>query len=57
MKGKQELFLQQKPNELNSLIEIVKVHSTEAFNAIEGIHTTSARLKQLINEKSNKNRP
>ena len=36
-KGKQELYLRQKPVELNRLIEIAKIQSTEASNRIEGI--------------------
>ena len=51
-KGKQELFLRQKPVELNRLIEIAKVQSTEASNRIEGIITTEARLKQLVADKT-----
>ena len=39
--GKQELYLKQKPEELEKLVEIAKVQSTEASNAIEGIVTTS----------------
>ena len=46
-KGKQELFLRQKPVELNRLVEIAKIQSTESSNQIEGIVTTNARLKQL----------
>lgn len=37
--GKQDMFLKQKPQELEKLAEIAKVHSTEASNAIEGIAT------------------
>ena len=51
-KGKQELFLVQKPKELDKLVEIAKIQSTEASNAIEGIRTTDARLKQLLIEKT-----
>ena len=51
-KGKQELFLRQKPVELARLVEIAKVQSTEASNRIEGIVTTDARLKQLVNDKT-----
>ena len=51
-KGKQELFLRQKPVKLNRLIEIAKVQSTEASNRIEGIITTEARLKQLVADKT-----
>lgn len=50
--GKQELYLKQKPEELNKLIEIAKIQSTEASNEIEGIITTSVRLRQLVEEKT-----
>ncbi len=51
-KGKQQLFLKQKPEELEKLVVIAKVQSTESSNAIEGIRTTNTRLKQLIAEKT-----
>ena len=51
-KGKQELFLRQKPVELNRLVEIAKIQSTESSNQIEGIVTTNARLKQLCSNKT-----
>ena len=51
-KGRQELFTRQKPVELERLIEIARVQSTEASNKIEGIVTTSTRIKQLMNEKT-----
>lgn len=50
--GKQEMFLKQKPQELEKLVEIAKIQSTEASNAIEGIITTSTRIKQLVEEKT-----
>lgn len=50
--GKQELFLKQRPEELNRLIEIAKIQSTEASNEIEGIVTTSTRLRELVEEKT-----
>lgn len=50
--GKQELFLKQKPEELEKLVEIAKVQSTEASNAIEGIVTTNTRIRQLVEEKT-----
>ena len=46
-KGRQEMYLAQKPAALDRLAEIVKVQSTEASNKIEGIVTTSTRIKQL----------
>jgi len=51
-KGKQELYSRVKPIELERLIEIAKIQSTEASNRIEGIVTTDARLKQLISDKT-----
>lgn len=50
--GKQELYLKQRPEELEKLVEIAKVQSTEASNAIEGIVTTNTRIKQLVEEKT-----
>lgn len=50
--GKQELYLKQRPQELGRLVEIAKVQSTEASNAIEGIVTTSTRIRQLVEEKT-----
>ena len=50
--GKQELYLKQRPDELEKLVEVAKIQSTEASNAIEGIVTTSTRLKQLVEEKT-----
>ena len=52
MKGRQELYLSQKKLELDRLVEIAKIQSTEASNAIEGIGTTETRLKQLILQKT-----
>ncbi len=51
-KGKQELYIRQKPVELKRLVEIAKIQSTEASNRIEGIVTTNVRLKQLIESKT-----
>ena len=50
-KGRQELYLRQKPAVLEKLIDIARVQSTEASNAIEGIVTTNTRIKQLVEEK------
>ena len=38
--------------ELDRLVEIAKIQSTEASNKIEGIVTTSTRMKQLFKEKT-----
>ncbi|MBQ7152848.1 MAG: Fic family protein [Clostridia bacterium] len=50
--GKQELYLKQRPEELEKLVEIAKVQSTESSNAIEGIRTTNTRIRQLVAEKT-----
>ena len=50
-KGRQQLYLEQKPAELEKLVEIAKRQSTASSNAIEGIRTTNARLNELMKEK------
>ena len=50
--GKQEMYLKQRHAELEKLVEIAKVQSTEASNAIEGIVTTNTRIRQLVEEKT-----
>ena len=50
--GKQEMYLKQRPEELEKLVEIAKIQSTEASNAIEGIVTTNSRIRQLVEEKT-----
>ena len=50
--GKQEMYLKQRPKELEKLVEVAKIQSTEASNAIEGIFTTNTRLRQLVEEKT-----
>ena len=44
-KGRQEMYLAQKPAALDRLVEIAKVQSTEASNKIEGIVTTNTRIR------------
>ena len=50
--GKQEVYLKQRPEELEKLVEIAKIQSTEASNAIEGIVTTNTRIRQIVEEKT-----
>jgi Fic family protein len=50
--GKQEMYLKQRPEELEKLVEIAKIQSTEASNAIEGIVTTNTRIRQIVEEKT-----
>ncbi len=51
-RGRQTLYLAQKPNILDKLTQIAKIQSTESSNAIEGIRTTTGRLKQLVEDKT-----
>ncbi len=51
-KGRQDLFIRQKPVELDRLLKIAKIQSTEASNKIEGIVITGTRMKQLFEEKT-----
>ena len=51
-KGRQELYLEQKPEELDRLIELSKIQSTESSNEIEGIVTTNRRFVQLMKDKT-----
>lgn len=51
-KGKQELYMKQKPVILDKLVEISKIQSTQASNEIEGIITTDTRIKLLLSEKT-----
>lgn len=48
--GKQEIYFKEKPNRLNKLIEITMIQSTDALNEIDGIVTTSVRLKKFVQE-------
>ena len=51
-KGRQELFVHQKKDKLDKLVEIAKIQSTESSNKIEGIVTTELRIKQLVADKT-----
>lgn len=51
-RGRQELYLAQKPAVLDKLVEVAKVQSTESSNAIEGIFTSNTRLNQLMQSKT-----
>lgn len=51
-KGEQRLFIEAHKDELEELVEIAKVQSTEASNKIEGISTAGDRLKNLVQAKT-----
>ncbi|MFR3685146.1 MAG: Fic family protein [Enterococcus sp.] len=50
-KGKQELYISNKPEILSKLTDLALIQSTEASNKIEGVATTNGRLKQIVEEK------
>ena len=51
-KGEQNLFIEAHSDELESLLEIARVQSTEASNRIEGIYTSDERLKLIALDKT-----
>ena len=51
-KGRQDLYLRQKPVELERLVEVAKIQSTDSSNRIEGIGTSNARMKQLVEDRT-----
>ncbi len=52
-KGEQDLYLNASADTLTALLEIAKIQSAESSNKIEGIYTSSERLKQLVLNKTN----
>ncbi len=51
-KGKQELYVKNYPDVFDKMIDIAKIQSTKASNAIEGIYTNDTRLQELMSQKS-----
>lgn len=51
-RGEQALFIESRADTLSRLVEIARIQSTEASNAIEGIHTSNERLKRLVLDKT-----
>ena len=51
-KGKQSTFENKNPIKIEKLVEIAKIQSTEASNKIEGIVTTSTRIKLILQNKT-----
>ena len=47
-KGRQELYIETQPEILEILMEVARIQSTEASNKIEGIYTSDARLKEIV---------
>lgn len=50
-KGRQNPLIETNKDVLSNLLEIAKIQSTDASNRIEGIITTSDRLKLIVREK------
>jgi Fic family protein len=51
-KGKQALYIEAHSDALTTLMEVAKIQSTGSSNAIEGIHTTDQRLRELVRDRS-----
>ena len=51
-KGRQDLFVSQRPSSVARLVNIAKVQSVESSNRIEGIVTTKARIRSLVADKT-----
>jgi len=51
-KGKQEFYIKHNYVKLERLIKIAKIQSIESSNSIEGIVTTNARLKKIMDDKT-----
>lgn len=51
-KGRQDLFLEAKTDELRTLLDAAMIQSTGASNRIEGIFTSDKRLKELVSHKA-----
>jgi len=50
-KGKQDLYIEIKPDILSSLLSVAKIQSTSSSNKIEGIYTTDQRMNEIVNDK------
>ncbi|MDO4860263.1 MAG: Fic family protein [Bacillota bacterium] len=51
-RGKETLYMEAKKDVLESLMDIAKIQSTDASNRIEGIYTSSERLKKIVRDKT-----
>ena len=52
LKGRLSNIELKNKTKINKLVEIAKIQSTEASNKIEGIVTTSTRIKQILSDKT-----
>jgi hypothetical protein len=51
-RGKQELFIEAKPDVLSAMLDVAKIQSTGASNRIENIYTSDERLNALVISKA-----
>ncbi|MBN2259401.1 MAG: Fic family protein [Clostridiales bacterium] len=51
-KGKQTLYIDSNSDLLQKMLNVAKIQSTNASNAIEGIRTSDKRLKELVEKKT-----
>ena len=51
-KGQQKLFIEQKADALENLLETARIQSTESSNRIEGVFTSDKRMAAIMREKA-----
>lgn len=51
-RGREEAFRRQHPERLKTLVEIARIQSTEASNAIENVTAPRARIVALVQQKT-----
>jgi len=50
-RGKQDLYIEARPDILSAMLDVAKIQSTGASNRIEGIYTSDERLEALVQDK------
>jgi Fic family protein len=57
-RGREDAFTRQRPQALEALVEVARIRSTEASNAIEGVVVPRRRVEALVAERASpRNRP
>jgi Fic family protein len=57
-RGREDAFRRQRPQVLSAMVEVARIQSTEASNAIEGVVAPHRRIRELVAEKTApRNRP
>src|SRR5437773_6416842 len=51
-RGREDAFRRQRPQVLDALVEVARIQSTEASNAIEGVVAPHKRIRELVADKT-----